>query len=143
MIAFDLMCANGHTFEGWFDNIESFEKQDSENMIICPLCENTEIKKILSPVAMKSSSRSVQKNNELPIDYQKLAMEMVNYIQNEFEDLGHGFTKEALKIHYGAAEARNIRGTATKDEEKILEEEGVPFVKFPSVDKNNKNNDKN
>ncbi len=140
MIAFDLMCANGHTFEGWFDNIESFEKQDSENMIICPLCENTEIKKILSPVAMKSSSRSVQKNNELPIDYQKLAMEMVNYIQNEFEDLGHGFTKEALKIHYGAAEARNIRGTATKDEEKILEEEGVPFVKFPSVDKNNDKN---
>ena len=140
MIAFDLMCANGHTFEGWFDNIESFEKQDSKNMIICPLCENTEIKKILSPVAMKSSSRSVQKNNELPIDYQKLAMEMVNYIQNEFEDLGHGFTKEALKIHYGAAEARNIRGTATKDEEKILEEEGVPFVKFPSVDKNNDKN---
>jgi hypothetical protein len=140
MIAFDLMCANGHTFEGWFDNLESFERQDSENMIICPLCENTEIKKILSPVAMKSSSRSVSKNHNLPIDYQKLAVEMINYIQNEFEDLGPSFTKEALKIHYGAAEARNIRGTATKDEEKILEEEGVPYVKFPSA---NKNNDKN
>ncbi|MBN2418539.1 MAG: DUF1178 family protein [Deltaproteobacteria bacterium] len=140
MIAFDLMCANGHTFEGWFDNIESFEKQDSENMIICPLCENTEIKKILSPVTMKSSSRSVQKNNNSPIDYQKLAMEIVNYIQNEFEDTGPAFTREALKIHYGAAEARNIRGTATKEEEKILEDEGVPFVKFPSA---NKDNDKN
>ena len=140
MIAFDLMCANGHTFEGWFDNLESFERQDSEKMIICPLCENTEIKKILSPVAMKSSSRSSLKNNDLPIDYQKLAIEMVNYIQNEFDDIGPGFTKEALKIHYGAAEARNIRGTATKDEEKILEEEGVPFVKFPSTDKNNNKN---
>ena len=140
MIAFDLMCANGHTFEGWFDNLESFERQDSEKMIICPLCENTEIKKILSPVAMKSSSRSSLKNNDLPIDYQKLAIEMVNYIQNEFEDIGPEFTKEALKIHYGAAEARNIRGTATKDEEKILEEEGVPFVKFPSTDKNNNKN---
>ena len=140
MIAFDLMCANGHTFEGWFDNHESFERQDSEKMIICPLCENTEIKKILSPVAMKSSSRSGQKSGDLPIDYHKLAVEMINYIQNEFEDIGPGFTKEALKIHYGAAEARNIRGTATKDEEKILEEEGVPFVKFPS---SGKNNDKN
>ena len=140
MIAFDLMCANGHTFEGWFDNLESFERQDSESMIICPLCENTEIKKILSPVALKSSSRSGQNTNDLPIDYQKLAIEMVNYIQNEFEDMGTGFTKEALKIHYGAAEARNIRGTATKDEEKILEEEGVPFVKFPSVDKNKDKN---
>ena len=140
MIAFDLMCANGHTFEGWFDNLESFERQDSEKMIICPLCENTEIKKILSPVAMKSSSRSSLKNNDLPIDYQKLAIEMVNYIQNEFDDIGPGFTKEALKIHYGAAEARNIRGTATKDEEKILEEEGVPFIKFPSANKNNNKN---
>ena len=140
MIAFDLLCANGHTFEGWFDNLESFEKQDSENMIICPLCESTEIKKILSPVAMKSSSRSSQKNNDLPIDYQKLAVEMLNYIQNEFEDIGPDFTREALKIHYGASEARNIRGTATKDEEQILEEEGVPFVKFPSADKNKDKN---
>jgi hypothetical protein len=140
MIAFDLMCANGHTFEGWFDNIESFERQDSENMIICPLCENTEIKKILSPVAVRSSSRSINSSSDQPIDYHKLAMEMVSYIQNEFEDMGSDFTKEALKIHYGAAEARNIRGTATKDEEKILEEEGVPFVKFPSADKNNNKN---
>ena len=140
MIAFDLMCANGHTFEGWFDNLESFERQDSENMVMCPLCESTEIKKILSPVAMKSSSRSSQNTNNLPIDYHKLAVEVVNYIQNEFEDMGSEFTKEALKIHYGASEARNIRGTATKDEEKILEEEGVPFVKFPSTDKTNNKN---
>ena len=139
MIAFDLVCTNGHAFEGWFDNLESFERQDSENMIICPLCESTEIKKMLSPVAMKSSSRSSQKINDLPIDYQKLAVEMVNYIQNEFEDIGSEFTKEALKIHHGSAEVRNIRATATKDEEKILEEEGVPFVKFPSANKNNKN----
>ncbi len=135
MIAFDLMCANGHTFEGWFDNLDSFEKQDSENMINCPLCDNTEIKKILSPVAMKSSSKYNPEIKNPEIDYQKLAMEVINYIQNEFEDIGSGFTKEALKIHYGAAEARNIRGTATKDEEKILEEEGVPYVKFPSADK--------
>lgn len=140
MIAFDLTCANGHTFEGWFDNLESFERQDSENMIICPLCENTEVKRILSPVTMKSSSGSSQKNNDLPIDYQKLAMEVVNYIQNEFEDMGSEFTKEALKIHYGATEARNIRGTATKDEEKILEEEGVPFVRFPPANKTNNKN---
>ena len=140
MIAFDLMCANGHTFEGWFDNLESFERQDSENMIICPLCESTEIKKILSPVALRTSSSSSQNINNLPIDYHKLAVEMVNYIQNEFEDMGPEFTKEALKIHYGAAEARNIRGTATKDEEKILTEEGVPFVKFPSTDKTNNKN---
>lgn len=135
MIAFDLMCANGHTFEGWFDNLESYERQDSEHLIICPVCENTRVKKLLSPVAMKSSSRSGQNKPDQPIDYQKLAMEIVNYIQNEFEDIGPQFTKEALKIHYGASDARNIRGTATREEEKILESEGVPFIKFPVPDK--------
>lgn len=140
MIAFDLMCENGHTFEGWFDNLESYERQDSEQLIICPICENTKVKRILSPVAMKSSSRSNQNKPNLPIDYQKLAMEVVSYIQNEFEDTGTQFTKEALKIHYGAAEARNIRGTATREEEKILEEEGVPFIKFPEPDKKNDEN---
>lgn len=140
MIAFDLACANGHIFEGWFDNLESFEKQDSENMISCPLCNNTDIKKIPSPVAMKSSPRQDTRNNIDSIDYRKLAVELVNYIQNEFEDLGPDFTKEALKIHYGASEARNIKGTATENEEKILKDEGVPFVKFPAPKKDSEKN---
>lgn len=140
MIAFDLACANGHTFEGWFDNLESFEKQDSENMISCPLCDNTDIKKVLSPVAMKSSESQDIKQNLDSIDYSKLAVEMVSYIQNEFEDLGSDFTKEALKIHHGASEARNIRGTATKNEEKILKDEGVQFFKFPEPKKDSEKN---
>jgi len=140
VIAFDLKCANGHKFEGWFDNLESFEKQDAENMISCPVCDNTEIKKILSPVAMKSSAGKDIKKGIDPIDYGKLAAELFNYMQNEFEDLGADFTKEALKIHYGASEARNIRGTATESEEKILKDEGVPFIKFPDRKKNPKKN---
>jgi hypothetical protein len=140
MIAFDLTCANGHTFEGWFDNLESFEKQDSENMISCPLCNNTDIRKILSPVAMKSSDNQDIKKSMDSIDYGKLAAELANYIHNEFEDLGSDFTKEALKIHYGASEARNIRGTATENEEKILKDEGVQFFKFPGPKKNSEKN---
>ena len=140
MIAFDLTCANGHKFEGWFDNLESFEKQDAKNMISCPMCNNTEIKKILSPVAMKSSTGKDIKKDIDPIDYGKLAAELFNYMQNEFEDLGADFTKEALKIHYGASEARNIKGTATESDEKILKDEGVPFIKFPDRKKNPKKN---
>jgi len=46
-----------------------------------------------------------------------------------FEDVGPQFAKEALKIHYGASEARNIRGVSTAEEEKMLKEEGVDFFK--------------
>ena len=27
MIAFDLQCANGHTFEGWFEDSDSYQKR--------------------------------------------------------------------------------------------------------------------
>ena len=131
MIAFDLECSQGHLFEGWFDNLESFEQQNSKNMISCPNCNDFNIKKVLSPVAMKTSSKPRSLPGHGPIDYRKLAKEVVDYINEEFEDLGTGFTKEALKIHYGVAEERNIRGSATEDEEKLLKKEGIQFFKIP------------
>ncbi|MCK5312262.1 MAG: DUF1178 family protein, partial [Desulfobacteraceae bacterium] len=39
--------------------------------------------------------------------------------------------EEALKMHYDASEPRNIRGTTTKDEDKLLEKEGIPTIKVP------------
>lgn len=131
MIAFDLICSKGHVFEGWFDNLKSFEEQDAKNMINCPQCNDTQIRKILSPIAVRSSSVPDKAENTNPIDYRRLAKEMIDYIYEEFEDLGTDFTKEALKIHYGVAEERNIRGSATESEEKLLKDEGIQFFKLP------------
>lgn len=62
------------------------------------------------------------------------ALQLVNeYIEKHFEDVGAEFYKEALKIHYGEAEKRNIKGTATTEEEVILKEEGVQFLKVPII----------
>jgi hypothetical protein len=62
------------------------------------------------------------------------ALQLVNeYIEKHFEDVGANFYKEALKIHYGEAEKRNIKGTATTEEEVILKEEGVQFFKVPNI----------
>ena len=99
------------------------------------------IKKILSPVALKTKALDVFQKDQSQIDYRKLAREVVEYINNEFEDLGADFTKEALKIHYGVSEKRNIKGTASAEEEKVLEDEGVQFFKIPDVkpDKKKKN----
>ena len=141
MIVFDLECSHGHMFEGWFDNLKSFEEQNAKNMISCPHCSDTNIKKILSPVAMKTSSQPDVERGVSRIDYRKLAKELLDYIHKEFDDLGTDFTKEALKIHYGVAEERNIRGTATEDEEELLKEEGVQFFKVPLLKKDdNKKN---
>ena len=131
MIVFDLECSEGHMFEGWFDDTQAFEDQNSQDMISCPYCDNTEIRKVLSPVAVKRSSKPEVLKEGMPIDYKRLAKEVMGYINDEFEDLGTDFSKEALKIHYGVTEKRNIKGSATKEEEKVLEEEGVQYFKIP------------
>ena len=141
MIAHDLECSKGHIFEGWFNNNQSFEDQVAKKMVVCPYCNDTTIRKILSPVAMKISSRPDKNEIEGPIDYSKLAREVVEYINKNFEDVGTDFTTEALKIHYDVAEKRNIKGSATAEEEKMLKEEGIEFFKvpIPKIDEDKKN----
>ena len=140
MIVFDLECSQGHVFEGWFDSLESFEGQNLKDLVNCPSCNDSQIKRIMSPVAVKKSHSENRKVAE-PIDYKKLAKEVVHYIKNNFEDVGSNFAGEALKIHYGVSEKRNIRGSANSEEEKTLNEEGIEFFKLhlPKTDEDKKN----
>ena len=141
MIAFDLECSKGHIFEGWFNNLQSFETQNRKKMVSCPYCNDTEIRKVISPVTTRSSSQSDQKKGEQSIDYRKLAKEVVDYIDKNFDDVGTEFAKEALKMHYDVTEKRNIKGSATDDEEKMLKDEGIAFFKIPvpKIDDDKKN----
>jgi hypothetical protein len=126
VIAFDLECPKGHRFEGWFNNLQSFEEQNAGKLVSCPVCGDTRVKRVLSPVAVKGSDSP-------SIDYHRLAKEVVDYIHRSFEDVGTHFTREALKMHYGVTEKRNIRGSATHDEEKVLREEKIEFFKIPGT----------
>lgn len=131
MIAFDLECSQGHLFEGWFQSIQSFEKQNAKKLVSCPYCDDTKVRKILSPIRMKKTSSPDKGQDGPQIDYQRLAREIVDYMNKNFEDVGHDFAKEALKMHYGVQDKKNIRGAATEDEEDLLREEGVQFFKVP------------
>ncbi len=61
----------------------------------------------------------------------KAMQEMSRVIETQFDNVGTNFAKEALKMHYGVTEARNIRGSSSPEEEKTLNEAGVDFFKFP------------
>jgi hypothetical protein len=130
MIVFDLECSNGHIFEGWFDSLESFEEQKADGLVSCPNCNDSIIRKVVSPVAVRKSHPESRKA-PLPIDYQRLAKEIVDYIHKNSDNVGTKFAAEALKMHYGVAEKRNIRGSATSEEEKTLKDEGIEFFKIP------------
>ena len=135
MIAYDLTCSNGHTFEGWFEDAAAFETQNKKGLVTCPVCDDMSVKKIPSTFAIKGGSAT----RKIPLDEQQAIAQLTHriseYVEKNFDNVGTEFAKEALKIHYGAAEPRNIRGTSSLEEEKVLEKEGIPFVKVPAVPK--------
>lgn len=132
MIVFDLECSRGHVFEGWFNDLQAFEEQNARGFIACPFCEDTVVRKILSPVATKKAVPAVpEKTEKATIDYKRLAREIVDYIDRNFDDVGTRFAQEALKMHYAVTAKRNIRGSATAEEEKLLQKEGIEFFKIP------------
>ncbi|MBU4186315.1 MAG: DUF1178 family protein [Proteobacteria bacterium] len=129
MIAFDLQCSNGHTFEGWFEDGQSYEKQMEQGLITCPICEDTSVSKIPSTFAIKMPHKGVDSSDnkdELAV----ISNNILNFIEKNFDDVGCDFAKEALKMHYGVNEPKNIRGVSSREEEKILEKEGVQFYKI-------------
>ncbi len=133
MIVFDLECINGHSFEGWFEDSKTFMQQQENGQITCPVCNTAIVEQKLSPVAVKKSSGSpmearMQANKTVIAE---LAEKITEFVEKNFEDVGADFTKEALKMHYGATEKRNIRGSTTVEEDKILDKEGIPVIKFP------------
>ena len=130
MIAYDLQCINGHAFEGWFEDSEAYEAQKKKELIACPVCNTTRVSRVPSTFAIKSS----QIPKKLSIDeknLQKAGKEIIDFVTKNFDDVGCNFAKEALKIHYGVEEPRNIRGISSKEEEKMLKKEGIDFFKIP------------
>jgi hypothetical protein len=133
MIIFDLQCSVGHTFEGWFDDSRAFDVQRDQGLLVCPVCNDTHICKMPSSFAIKASQPALPRKPRAE-DLAALGEKIGEYVQKNFDDVGTDFAKEALKIHYGVAEQRNIRGQSTKEEEKVLKEEGIPFFKIPTGD---------
>jgi len=133
MIAFDLQCTQGHKFEGWFDSVQDFEDQKNQGIVMCPMCGDTEIRRLFSPFTIKSAQRGSDQpaGESAEVDPAKVMRAFYRHVLNEFEDVGASFAKEALKIHYGVSEKKKIRGITTADEEQTLKDEGVEYMKVP------------
>ena len=132
MIAYDLQCVNGHTFEGWFEDRNAYLEQKRKRLIACPICNGASITRIPSSFGIKSSQPSKSKDiSEHNAAIARISKEVIDFVDKNFDDVGCNFAQEALKMHYGASEPRNIRGVSTNEEEKILKDEGIQFFKIP------------
>jgi len=141
MIVFDLQCACGCQFEGWFADRADFDRQHNRGMITCPRCGSSQVRKILSPVAVHSgsgedASRPAEGEQEItPAMMVQFLRTVQHFVERNFDDVGPRLAEESLKMHYGVTEPRNIRGTATADQEIMLREEGIELLHIPVIGK--------
>ena len=135
MIVFDLQCAEGHGFEGWFDSGEAFERQLASDLVRCPVCD------VASVTRVPSARVAVPKGGEatppaLPETVAGLPPELLAKLREAVrsaENVGRRFPEEARKIYYEEVPRRAIRGEATPDEARELFDEGVDFAPIPPI----------
>jgi len=134
VIIYDIKCRKNHRFEGWFKDRKAFEEQNRRNLVICPVCGDAGAEVVPSSVAVMGREMKLSKKKHTRELSPLGAIQQFNdYLEKNFDDVGHKFAEVAIKIHRGEEEARNIKGTTTHQEEETLREEGVQFFKVPVV----------
>ena len=137
MIRFGLTCNKEHTFEAWFRSGDDFDKQNSLNLVTCPLCGSHEVNKaLMAPAVATTKSNDKPRPVALALsDEQKTALEQLKAITRQVREnseyVGSRFAEEARKIHFGETETRGIYGEATTEEARALVDEGIEFMPLP------------
>jgi len=142
MIVFDLLCGDGHRFEGWFGSAADYASQRERSLLACPSCGSAQVSRVPSatranlgavepkPPAQPQKTPDMEGKDPFAIA-QMLYSRMLDELLTKSEDVGREFPAEARKIFYEEAPARAIRGQATNEEHDELVEEGIPVARLP------------
>jgi len=142
MIKYALRCAQDHGFESWFKSGDAFERLHDADMVNCPVCGSTEVKKaIMAPRVRPARDAAATPLSSQPVKMHALTapaspaeaamVELKKKIQAHSEYVGSDFASEARAIHDGDAPERSIYGEANGEEAKQLLEDGVPVAPLP------------
>jgi hypothetical protein len=154
MIHYDLVCATGHVFDGWFRDSSSYDRQHKRGAVTCPTCGTSDVRKQLmapgivlrggtpapaEPSATPSAPDAAQQRVFAgPLDPRqqmllRMMRELKKHVEENAEYVGDKFAEEARRIHYEESEQRGIYGEATADEAKSLLEEGIEVHPLPRL----------
>ena len=140
MKVFDLQCAGGHAFEGWFSSEDDYQDQLRRGLLACPLCSATDVARIPSAPRLNlrgqaaRAGKPAQKDKRRdvtsmpPAALQAAWLQAVRQVMANTEDVGPRFPEEARRMHYGETEERGIRGQATPEQTRDLLEEGIAVM---------------
>lgn len=132
MIIYDLRCTHNHQFEGWFKTSDDFRSQIEGKLLNCPVCGSPEVTKLPTASRINRHSSAKDSSADEPVNPEQLLLEKIHdYVDSNYVDVGSEFPEQARKIHYGEVESAPIRGTATQDEARELNEEGVDIISLP------------
>ena len=135
-------CAEESDFDGWFQNIEAFEKQMDLGLINCPICGGENIlKSLTTPSLQKIQNSSVniskEKNGKNSFRDEKLKniTTILRSISKEIKKnstfVGHDFVNQARSMNEGTIKEKSIYGHGTKDEIEQLKDEGINVISLP------------
>jgi hypothetical protein len=139
MIRYDLICDEGHEFDGWFSSSAAFDEQSRKGLVSCIHCGSGRVQKQL--MAPGIPVRSNRKADAMPVvsgtsdprqqRVRTLMRELRRAVEENAEYVGERFADEARRIHYEEAEKRGIYGETTSDDAKALIEEGIEIHPLP------------
>jgi hypothetical protein len=141
MIVYDLACAHGHRFEGWFGSGEDFAQQQERGLVRCPVCDVAAIERLPSArVSVSKDAPEPAASAPTPAPTEgaitgipaELIAKLREIVRNT-ENVGSRFPEEARKIHYEEVPARAIRGQASAEEAQALRDEGIDFASLPPI----------
>lgn len=132
MTKYNLLCRNDHEFEGWFGSEKDYLDQKKKQMIACPMCDDTGIRRaLMAPnVATKSN-----KKNQAFFNGRTALKHLRSWIHGNCENVGDNFAAECRKAEAGERDD-HIYGTATDKEIKELHDEGIGVIGVPDVKDN-------
>jgi hypothetical protein len=143
MIRYALICAEGHSFESWFQNSSAFDRQVKRNLVACPVCGSTKTEKeIMAPRvagARKREAAPAPVREKTPVamlspqeqEFRAKLKELRDHLTKNADYVGQKFPEEARKMHYGEVDHRSIYGEASLEEAAKLHEEGIEFHPLP------------
>jgi hypothetical protein len=159
MIVFDLLCDEGHRFEGWFGSSAEFERQQGAGFVACPQCGSVSVGKAVmapaigrkgnqlpaaAPQSAQPTATAVAKPvpmTPVPMTRTPLPPEAVQMMRalaqmqtkalEQSRWVGGSFAEDARAMHYGERDHETIHGQATAEEATALIEEGIAVMPLP------------
>ncbi|WP_298915821.1 DUF1178 family protein [uncultured Algimonas sp.] len=122
MIKYDLTCAHGHAFEGWFASMGDYDDQKESGLLSCPECGSGSVEKAIMAPAVRSSGRRAA-----------IAAAIRSEIAQNCDDVGKNFAQEARAMHEGEKPARGIYGQATARQARDMLADGIPALPLPAA----------